>query len=310
MKFDLMTGKKNKIGILGGTGHIGKNLIHYFSKNKKYELNLFSRDVKIAKNIINKFENKNIIVDNYEKLNSYELDTIINCIGISNPKKILDNNINFKTIEEKYDEQILSYLKKFSDSLYINMSSGAVYGEDFTNNVNEESKITTMKEINSYAKYKISIEEKHRKLCDNHIIDLRIFNFFSRYIDLNASFFICQLVNAIKNKTVLDTDSNDMMRDFIHPSDFFNLIERCIIRHHLNDVFDVYSKKPISKFEILNTIKNNHDFQFKITKESIISSPTGMKKKYFSSSQKASKIGYEPEFTSLDTIQDEIKFLL
>ena len=190
------------------------------------------------------------------------------------------------------------------------MSSGAVYGEDFTNNVNEESKITTIKEINSYAKYKITIEEKHRKLCDNHIIDLRIFNFFSRYIDLNASFFICQLVNAIKNKTVLDTDSNDMMRDFIHPSDFFNLIERCIIRHHLNDVFDVYSKKPISKFEILNTIKNNHDFQFKITKESIISSPTGMKKKYFSSSQKASKIGYEPEFTSLDTIQDEIKFLL
>ena len=303
-----MTEKKNKVGILGGTGHIGKNLIYYFSKNNKYELNLFSRDVTNAKNIINEF--KNINVDNYDKLNSYELDTVINCVGISNPTKILDDKINFKKITDKYDEQVLLYLKKFSDSLYINISSGAVYGENFTNNVNEKSTITTMQEINPYAESKISIEKKHRKLSDNNIIDLRVFNFFSRYINLNTNFLLCQLVNAIKNKTIFITDSNDITRDFIHPSDFFNLIEKCIKKNTINDVFDVYSKKPISKFEIIDLFEKKYDLGFKITNNIIEISPTGVKQNYFSSSQKAGKIGYEPEFTSFETIQDEIKFLL
>ena len=303
-----MTEKKNKVGILGGTGHIGKNLIYYFSKNNKYELNLFSRDVTSTKNITNEF--KNINVDNYDKLNSYELDTVINCVGISNPTKILDDKIDFKKITDKYDEQVLLYLKKFSDSLYINISSGAVYGENFTNNVNEKSTITTMQEINPYAESKISIEKKHRKLSDNNIIDLRVFNFFSRYINLNTNFLLCQLVNAIKNKTIFITDSNDITRDFIHPSDFFNLIEKCIKKNTINDAFDVYSKKPISKFEIIDLFEKKYDLGFKITNNIIEISPTGVKQNYFSSSQKAGKIGYEPEFTSFETIQDEIKFLL
>ena len=303
-----MTEKKNKVGILGGTGHIGKNLIYYFSKNNKYELNLFSRDVTSTKNITNEF--KNINVDNYDKLNSYELDTVINCVGISNPTKILDDKIDFKKITDKYDEQVLLYLKKFSDSLYINISSGAVYGENFTNNVNEKSTITTIQEINPYAESKISIEKKHRKLSDNNIIDLRVFNFFSRYINLNTSFLLCQLVNAIKNKTIFITDSNDITRDFIHPSDFFNLIEKCIKKNTINDVLDVYSKKPISKFEIIDLFEKKYDLGFKITNNIKEISPTGVKQNYFSSSQKAGKIGYEPEFTSFETIQDEIKFLL
>jgi len=303
-----MTEKKNKVGILGGTGHIGKNLIYYFSKNNKYELNLFSRDVTSTKNITNEF--KNINVDNYDKLNSYELDTVINCVGISNPTKILDDKIDVKKITDKYDEQVLLYLKKFSDSLYINISSGAVYGENFTNNVNEKSTITTMQEINPYAESKISIEKKHRKLSDNNIIDLRVFNFFSRYINLNTNFLLCQLVNAIKNKTIFITDSNDITRDFIHPSDFFNLIEKCIKKNTINDTFDVYSKKPISKFEIIDLFEKKYDLGFKITNNIIEISPTGVKQNYFSSSQKAGKIGYEPEFTSFETIQDEIKFLL
>ena len=303
-----MTEKKNKVGILGGTGHIGKNLIYYFSKNNKYELNLFSRDVTSTKNITNEF--KNINVDNYDKLNSYELDTVINCVGISNPTKILDDKIDFKKITDKYDEQVLLYLKKFSDSLYINISSGAVYGENFTNNVNEKSTITTMQEINPYAESKISIEKKHRKLSDNNIIDLRVFNFFSRYINLNTNFLLCQLVNAIKNKTIFITDSNDITRDFILLSDLFNLIEKCIKKNTINDVFDVYSKKPISKFEIIDLFEKKYDLGFKITNNIIEISPTGVKQNYFSSSQKAGKIGYEPEFTSFETIQDEIKFLL
>ena len=88
------------------------------------------------------------------------------------------------------------------------------------------------------------------------------------------------------------------------------MIEKCIKKNTINDTFDVYSKKPISKFDIIDYFSKELDLKFKIMDKPVEISPTGIKKNYFSSSQKASKIGYEPEFTSLDTIQDEIKFLL
>ena len=57
-------------------------------------------------------------------------------------------------------------------------------------------------------------------------------------------------------------------------------------------------------------IKKFFNLKFQIVDKAMKISPTGIKKNYFSNSKKSSKIGYNPEFTSLQTIQDEIKFLL
>jgi nucleoside-diphosphate-sugar epimerase len=301
--------EKLKVAIFGSTGHIGKNLINYFLKKNNYEMHLFSRNTKSIQKILEDHETTNVIINNYEEFNSCELDVVINCIGIGNPQKIMNNTEELQTVTKSFDEKILSYLRDSSNSLYINMSSGAVYGENFSEGVNENSKINNVKN-NLYNNTKIFIEDKHRELPDKHIVDLRIFNFFSRYINLNYSFFISEIIKSIKNKTEFITNNVNITRDFIHPSDFFNLIEKCIKKNTINDTFDVYSKKPISKFDIIDYFSKELDLKFKIMDKPVEISPTGIKKNYFSSSQKASKIGYEPEFTSLDTIQDEIKFLL
>tara|TARA_B100001750_G_scaffold239120_1_gene246733 strand:- start:27 stop:935 length:909 start_codon:yes stop_codon:yes gene_type:complete len=301
--------KKLKVAIFGSTGHIGKNLVNHFLKNDNYEMYLFSRNIKSIKSTLDNYEKTNVKINNYEEFDSCKLDVIINCIGIGDPQKIMNNAEELQRITERYDEKILSYLMNAPDSLYINMSSGAVYGEDFPEGVNENSKIKYIKN-NSYNNTKIFVEEKHRKLLNRNIVDLRIFNFFSRYINLDYSFFISEIIKSIKNKTEFITNNVDITRDFIHPSDLFNLIEKCIKKNTINDVFDVYSKKPISKFEILNYFNKEFNLKFQIVDKAMKISPTGIKKNYFSNSKKSSKIGYNPEFTSLQTIQDEIKFLL
>ena len=44
--------EEKNIAIFGATGHIAKNLIHYFSKNTEHKLFLFSRDKKKLQNFI------------------------------------------------------------------------------------------------------------------------------------------------------------------------------------------------------------------------------------------------------------------
>ena len=52
---------KSKISILGATGHIGKNLSYYFSKEENFELFLFVRDEKKLEKITLQYGIKNVL---------------------------------------------------------------------------------------------------------------------------------------------------------------------------------------------------------------------------------------------------------
>jgi nucleoside-diphosphate-sugar epimerase len=134
---------------------------------------------------------------------------------------------------------------------------------------------------------------------------LRIFGFFSRFIDVNGGFFMSELIKAIKNNSEFVTDDIDMMRDYVNPSDFYALIKNCMLNKN-NDVYDVYSKEPVSKFTILQELSSKFDLKLTIKEKMNAVSPTGFKQKYYSLSKKANKIGYDPQYSSLETIINEI----
>ncbi len=301
------------IAIFGSTGHIAKNIISFFSKDNNYSLFLFSRDPK-------KFQSLDLFLSNNLSLNSYkdfeknEYDVIINCIGENTPGRL--SKIQFSVLEtvEFYDNMIINYLKNSPTTLYINLSSGAVFGQEFDKPVDDLSisKLSVNKigigEI--YSISKIYLESKHRALPDMNIVDLRIFGFFSRFIDLNTIFFMSELIKATKNKSTFVTHKENIMRDYVNPSDFYDLIKNCISNKKLNDEFDVFSKEHVSKFQILQEFSNQFDLKFRLIEQSESISITGLKKNYYSLSRKAEKIGYLPQFSSLETILNESILLL
>ncbi len=253
-------------------------------------------------------------VHDYTNFENFDYDVIINCVGISEPTKIMsDGNLLLK-LTENYDNMVLEYLEKNTSTLYINISSGAVYGEDFTTAVNDKSiakiDINHLHQGIFYSIAKINSEAKHRSLDDLNIIDLRVFAFFSRFMNLDSKFFLGQIISALKRNRVFLTDKNNFFRDFVHPKDFFTLLKLCMRQKSVNDVFDVYSKKPISKFEILDYMSSRYGLKYKVTNKKYFQSPTGIKKNYYSTSRKAAKIGYKPRFSSAETIFDEVKFYL
>lgn len=305
--------KQKNIAIFGSTGHIGKNLISFFIKNNDFKIFLFSRDIK-------KFESLKMIFSDTMSFNTYddfgknEYDVIINCVGISNPNAFEKNSRSIFDTAEFYDTMVLDYLKNFPTTLYINLSSGAVFSGEFDKPVDDSSTYKfDVNGINKGEMYSISkmyLESKHRSLPDLNIVDLRIFGFFSRFIDVNAGFFMSELLQALKNKSEFVTDKKDFVRDYVNPKDFYDLTKNCIANKKINDVFDVYSKEIISKFQILEECFNKFDLKFKLVEKIESISPTGVKKNYYSLSRKAEKINYSPQFSSLETILNESSLFL
>ena len=305
--------KQKNIAIFGSTGHIGKNLISFFIKNNDFKIFLFSRDTK-------KFESLKMIFSDTMSFNTYddfgknEYDVVINCVGISNPNAFEKNSRSIFDTAEFYDTMVLDYLKNFPTTLYINLSSGAVFSGEFDKPVDDSSTYKfDVNGINKGEMYSISkmyLESKHRSLPDLNIVDLRIFGFFSRFIDVNAGFFMSELLQALKNKSEFITDKKDFVRDYVNPNDFYDLTKNCIANKKINDVFDVYSKEIISKFQILEECFNKFDLKFKLVEKIESISPTGVKKNYYSLSRKAEKINYSPQFSSLETILNESSLFL
>jgi nucleoside-diphosphate-sugar epimerase len=303
-----------KIAILGASGHIGRNLVWYFSQEKQYDLVLFSRNHNNLKNTIKSFCREDMLVDNYTNFGRHDHDVIINCVGTSDPKEIQKQRSSIMLTSENYDNQVIEYMKKHGNSMYINMSSGSVYGHKFINPVDDSSYCEL--DLNNpnpglfYSVAKLYSEIKHRSLTDLNIVDLRIFGFFSRFIDLKATFFMSELVSAIKYKEKFLTSPVNFVRDFVHPHDLFLLVQKCMNKVTINNTFDVFSKAPISKFEIIDSLSKLYDLKHEIREDKTFYSPTDIKQNYYSLSRKAEILGYSPKYSSLETITDEIKDIL
>ena len=248
-----------KIAILGSTGHVGKNLTYYFGNEYTHELFLFSRnEKKLEKTVSQLGLKKNFSVRTYDEFNNSKYDVVINCVGISDPAKIKSSQGTILETTEKFDTMTLDYLERFPESKLINFSSGIVYGGNFSSPITKTILIDENFDGNEkdgrgeYALSKINSEIKHRMLKSLNIIDFRLFSFFSRFINLDAKFLMCEVISSIMQNKKFLTDETDIYRDYIHPKDLFLYVKKCMAKDSLNDVFDICSKKPIGKYELLN----------------------------------------------------------
>ena len=77
----------------------------------------------------------------------------------------------------------------------------------------------------------------------------------------------------------------------------------------INTAFDVQSKKPIKKFDLLESLSKNYGLTYTIKRKNQ-TSPTGLKENYYSKSRKIKKLKNTPRYSSLQTILMELKFLM
>lgn len=304
-----------RIAILGATSHIAKGLILNFSRSKECKLFLFARSTEKTKDYLRTSGIKgNVSFAGFNEFRRKEYDFIINCVGIGTPNKVRDNPSLVFGITEEYDNIILAYISKFVKTGYINFSSGAVYGSSFKEAVGDLSSreilINNISPQEYYGIAKINSEAKHRAQNNLNIVDIRIFAYFSRFIDLSSGYFLTDLISSIKNGSELITNSCDFIRDYLHPSDLFDLIKLTMGKGHFNAAIDAYSRAPVRKFELLDYFSKTYGLRYRIENKLNFICPTGEKNVYCSNSRKAADLGYIPKYSSINTVKEEASFIL
>ena len=306
-----------KIAILGATSEIAKDLILHFVERDTYQIVLFARNIEVVRvwlailQLKNKFKVRHL--DEFD--NEYFFDVVINFIGVGNPAQASAMGASILDVTLKYDTMVLEYLNRNPACKYIFLSSGAVYGGSFKNpandNVSAVLNINNLKCQDWYGIAKLHAECRHRALSNFSIVDIRVFNYFSHTQNMNSRFLITDIVRAICNKEILETSEHYMVRDFMHPFDFYQLIKKILSSGLLNTHIDCYTLEPVDKPALLIAMQERFDLNYKISSASGGGvNATGEKPFYYSLSRRAEQLGYKPLFTSLEGITLEINALL
>lgn len=300
-----------RIAILGASSQIARDLIESFSQYTNYVCDLFVREKNNAQAWLNLLNNNNYTVKEYEHFSVDEsYDVLINFVGIGDPAKAKEMGAKIFEVTHYYDSLALEYIKQHKACRYIFLSSGAVYGGNFEKPVTKETiasiNINQLDVAEWYSVAKLYAEARHRAMSNYSIVDLRVFNYFSHTQDIHARFLITDIVRAIMNGEVLKTSNLNIYRDFITPTDFYQLIQ-CVINGKLiNQAIDCYTKEPVDKLTMLAELSEVYGLKYQLVKQAGINA-TGLKTHYYSFNRDAEKTGYIPKFESINGIEAEIE---
>lgn len=304
---------KTKIAILGTTGYIGRALLHEFRQDAGVEVVGYSRNVEAAKKTLAGYKVDFGEIKDYGELADHGYDLLINATGIGSPKKLNADPAAVFAVTEDMDRMVLEYLDKYPGTRVFNLSSGAIYGQTAANYVTPDSTaafaVNSLSVKDGYALSKLHSEARHRSRKNNAIVDLRVFAFVSRFLDPEDSFLVSEIAKCLKEKQILKTKPDDIIRDFSTASDIVAIIQFLSNQEPVNDVFDIKSGGAVTKFDLLNKLKEELKLSYEVEDIKEMS-PTGAKNIYAPKESKLETMGYRPSQTSLQNVVTELRLFL
>ncbi len=300
-----------RIAILGATSQIAKDLILSLSRNDQQdELVLFARRPGAVEEWLNASGRANQFpVSDFAVFGNGSYDAIINFVGVGDPARAVAMGGAIFEVTLQFDALALAYVSEHRDCRYLFLSSGAAYGGGFDEPVRRSS--TAAVSLNDlppqewYGVAKLHAECRHRSLPDQPIIDIRVFNYFSRAQDLSARFLLTDIIRSIRDGTTLQTAPDYLVRDFLHPADFRSLVRSLLSSPPANAAVDCYSRAPVDKPSLLAEMQRQFGLHYTITEAPIAVNATGIKPHYYSLNHRAADFGYVPTRSSIEGIVEE-----
>ena len=306
----------SSIAIVGASSQIAKDLIRSFAAVGRTALLLYARNLDSTKAWVTEQNLEAICtVHGYEAYGELSHGVVINFVGVGDPRRAAEMGASIFEITARFDDMVLTDLSRNPDRRYLFLSSGAAYGNAFAEPVTASTQaaiaINNIHPQDYYATAKLHAEVRHRARPDLAIIDLRVFNMFSRTQAIESRFFITDIVRAIRDERTLQTSADYMVRDFMHPDDFHRLVECLLAAPPVNCVVDCYSREPIDKPALLQAMAERFGLCYEVVDDtSARVNATGTKPHYYSLNRKAAEFGYQPTWSSLDCILAETSVML
>lgn len=296
-------GNDLRVAVIGATGHIGRALAVELAPQTR--LTLYARRPEAASVLAARLRPSPEVRD-LSELTHHEHDALVNCIGEGDPSSVPDPAV-FDSVTRLADDLTLGYLQRFRESRLINISSGAAYCSGFAEPVTGGELRDECTSGDAYARAKRLSEVRHRE-SDSAVIDLRVFGFFSRWIDPRSTYFMADVLRSLRSGDTLLTGTADFIRDYIAPADLAALVLACATAGRRNTAYDVYSLAPVRKSEVLAAFVAR--FGLTYSSDGVTAETSGGKYAYYSLDRRAAELGYRPTRTSLEVLEEEADALL
>jgi len=303
------------IAILGATSQIAKDLIVSFSAEEDKHLHLFARRPEYVVAWLKSVDlSERYLVSDFTIFGEQDFDAVINFVGVGNPAQAVAMGNAIFDITSRFDELVLNYLQTNPTCRYLFLSSGAAYGSNFNEPATYDTPavvpINNLAAHEWYGVAKLHAECRHRAQPELNIVDIRVFNYFSHTQDIEARFLITDILRAIRDNTVLKTSLDYIVRDYLHPSDFYQLVCVILSSPTINVAVDCYSLAPIDKPSLLTAMQEKFGLQYETTKATASVNATGGKPHYYSLNTRAADFGYQPRLASLEGVMIEVEKVL
>ena len=308
-----------RLAILGATSQIAKDLISLFVLDPKIKLSLFARNCMALDHWLSqKTSRYSVRAKTYAEFQcapSGSFDAVLNFVGSGNPALTATLGKEIWDITQQFDAIAMHYISRDPTCRYIFISSGAIFGGDFSTPVTADT--VAFVQPNSvrpdawYGLAKLNAEISHRRSESLAIVDLRVFNYFSYSADIEARFLITDALRAIQTRTILRTTKSNIWRDYIGPQEIAQIVEGIFYSAPKNVAVDCFSKSPVDKSSMLERMRNEFGLKYEFVDESIGLNATGSKSHYYSENQLASRIfGYFPNATAIEIVVRQSQQLL
>lgn len=303
-----------RIAILGATSQIAKDLVLSFLVQSGHELVLYARRPQaVTQWLASVGLTERYVVADFATFNVDEhFDAILNFVGVGDPAQAAAMGASIFDVTLKFDEMALNYLRHHPGCRYLFLSSGAAYGLSFAEPVEANTKavvdINNLQPLDWYGVAKLHAECRHRSQPHFAIVDIRVFNYFSHTQDMDARFLITDIVRAIRDKHVLITSAENIVRDYIDPQDFCQLVSAILASPPVNTVVDCYSQQAVDKITLLAEMQAKFGLEYRFTEPGANAgvNATGAKANYYSRNTRAAGLGYQPTLTALQSVLAEV----
>ncbi len=242
--------KGKRIVITGGTGYVG-NLLTRKLQEAKAELYVFD--------IIPPYERIQEVT--YHNVNLLEYDLLNKLIKQINPQKIfhlaasLNRTRDYNTIDGILDinlrgtNNILRALQDIDYTSFIYTSTSEVYGNQAITPFKEDMALQPASPYSlSKAAAELSIQT-FSKIDNKPYTILRLFNIFGP--NLPESFFIPQLISALRKNEDFNMTEGEQKRDFVFIDDIIDvLIVAATDKNANNQIFNICSGESTSLREL------------------------------------------------------------
>jgi nucleoside-diphosphate-sugar epimerase len=304
-----------RIAILGATSQIAKDLILSMAHTSEHQLLLFARRPEAVNEWLASVGlAAHYPVHDFSVVSQQALDVIINFVGVGNPAQSVALGSSIFDITLKYDELAMAYVQEHPECRYLFLSSGAAYGSCFDTPVSRDTPavipFNQLSPQDWYGVAKLHAECRHRAHSEWAITDIRVFNYFSSTQDITQRFLMTDILRAIREGNVLKTSPDYIVRDYLHPADFYQLVQVLLAAPPVNTVVDCYSLAPIDKPNLLYAMQARFGLNYETTTTAASVNATGNKPYYYSLNTHAADFGYQPTLTALEAVlQESLKIL-